>query len=82
MHVGPARSSAEQAAIGGGRLDMVLSAYETSYHLALVVAFGIVLGGVAVVFWWPWLRHYRRSGGFARHWRDRIGPVGTVGGAG
>lgn len=65
---------------------MVLSAYETSYHLtlilALVVAFGIVLGGVAVVFGWSWLRHYRRSGGFAGHRRDRTGPVGTVGGAG
>lgn len=65
---------------------MGLSAYETSYHLtlivALVLAYGVVLGGVALVYGWSWLRHHRRSAGPARHRRDRTPPVGTVGGTG
>lgn len=65
---------------------MGLSAYETSYHLTLivtlVVACGVVLGGVVLVYGWSWLRHDRPSAGPARHRRDRVRPVGTVGGAG
>ena len=65
---------------------MVLSVYEVSSHLALIVALvvtlGVVLGGISVTCGWLWLRHHQSSVGFARQRRDRIGPVGTVGGTG
>ncbi|MGQ0778451.1 MAG: hypothetical protein ACT4NY_29255 [Pseudonocardiales bacterium] len=65
---------------------MGLIGYETSSHLVLIVALvlacGVVPGCVALVYEWPWLRRHRKSIGLARHRRDRIRPVGTVGSAG
>lgn len=50
---------------------MGLSEYEASYHVTLIVvlvlAYGVVSGGIVLVYGWSRLRHYRRSAGFARH---------------
>lgn len=61
---------------------MGLSTYEMSYPLTMIVALVVVYGAVLRVvmgFVW-WLCRYQRSVGFARRRRDRIGPVGIVGG--